>query len=75
MNYNGVSTSSRGLSFNYADPEEGNYMLDLGLENGRADTTIGIKDLDGTLLGEDKIGWYTSLIFIGSLKSPKVLHF
>ena len=57
MNYNGATTSSRRLTFNYADPTEGNYMLDLGLEEGRADTTISIRDLDGTLLGEEMIGW------------------
>ena len=60
MMYNGVTTSSRKLSFNYKNPKEGNYMLDLGVEKGRADSSIGIKDLDGTLLGKEMIGWYAS---------------
>ena len=48
---NGIASSSEGLSFDWADPVEGNYMLDEDVVPGRGDTSIYMTDLDGTLTG------------------------
>lgn len=48
---NGASTSSEGLSFNYADPEEGFYMYENKDLAREADFSYSIRDLDGSLTG------------------------
>ena len=48
---NGISTSCSGLSFDYSDPKQGNFMLDIDQVNGRGETSIFMTDLDGSLTG------------------------
>ena len=59
----GATTYSEGLSFNWADPSEGLYMVNPSLETGRGEESLAILDKDGTLTGQagsttTATGWY-----------------
>ena len=48
-----MTTSSKGLSFDFNDPSEAYKMLNPSDETGRGENSIMITDLDGTLTGTE----------------------